>query len=441
MKLEVTELGPVKRALKIEIPEDEVNRQFAQAYAELNRQVRLPGFRPGKAPLSLLEQRYAKMVEEDLVRRLVPDYYNRAIRQAGVVPVLVEVPPLERVKIKKNMPFSFTATVEIKPRIELRDYRPPNPISLKPDKRVVTDDQIAKMLEALREQHAQLDAAPAGKPVTEGDFCVVDAEGFLEGNPLGGAKQEGQVLRIGAKSQVLGVEVEEALIGQHQGDVIEIPQSYPAEHPDARVAGKTVVFRLTVKAVKQKRLPELDDEFAKDCGPYSSLDELKAKLHEDIGRGLKKDIEDGYKDQILARLAETHHFEAPESLVERELSALVRQHLDAERRRKGQVRLDDMQVDPSADVARLRTEHREEAKRRVKLGLILEAIAGREGLSVTQEDMDHEVQRLASQLRLGVEDVQRLIQAGGQDSIEDLKGRILAEKALEFVFRHAVIQG
>ena len=176
----------MKRALKIEVPEDEVNRRFAQAYSELNRQVRIPGFRPGKAPQALLEKRYARMVEEDLVRRLVPDYYDRAIREAGLVPVLVEVPPLERVKIKRNASFSFTATVEIKPKIELRDYRPPNPISLKPDTRTVTDEQIDKALDVLREQHAPLGAAPAGTALAEGDYAILDVEGFLD---LGGLRR------------------------------------------------------------------------------------------------------------------------------------------------------------------------------------------------------------------------------------------------------------
>ena len=187
MKLEVTELGPMKRALKIEIPEDEVNRRFAQAYADLNRQVQIPGFRPGKAPVALLEKRYAKEVEEDVIRRLVPDYYERAIRQAGIVPVLVEVPPLERVKIKKNAAFSFTATVEIKPKIELRDYRPPNPISLKPDTRTVTEEQVDRALEALREQQGQLQAAPAGTRLAEGDYAILDVEGFVDLAPLEGA--------------------------------------------------------------------------------------------------------------------------------------------------------------------------------------------------------------------------------------------------------------
>ncbi|MDE3036077.1 MAG: trigger factor, partial [Nitrospirota bacterium] len=270
MKVDVTELGPVKRALKIEVPSEDVNKHFALAYAELNKHVRIPGFRPGKAPLSMLEKRYAKEVEEDVVRRLVPDYYERAVREAGIVPVLVEIPPLERVKIKKDAAFSFTATVEIKPKIELRDYKAPNPISLKPDKRTVTDEQVAGTLDVLRERQAQLEAAPAGTALAEGDYAILDVEGFLEQTPVDGAKQTGQLHKIGSKTPILGIEVDAALVGKKEGELAEIPQPYPASHPDQRLAGKTVVYRVTVAAVKRKKLPALDDEFAKDCGPYAS---------------------------------------------------------------------------------------------------------------------------------------------------------------------------
>ena len=158
MKMDVTELGPMKRALKIEVPADEVTQRLAKAYVELNRQVNIPGFRPGKAPLAMLEKRYAKTVEEDVIRGLVPDFYDKAIRQAGIVPVHVEIPPLDRAKIKKDEPFIFTATVEIRPKIELRDYKAPSPISLKPDNRTVTDEQLDRGLEVLREQQARLEA-------------------------------------------------------------------------------------------------------------------------------------------------------------------------------------------------------------------------------------------------------------------------------------------
>ncbi len=440
MKLEVTELGPIKRALKIEIPEDEVNKQFAQVYAELNRQVRIPGFRPGKAPMALLEKRYAKEVEEDVVRRLVPDYYERAIRQAGIVPVLVQVPPLERVKIKKNAAFSFTATVEIKPKIELRDYRPPNPISLKPDKRTVTDEQVDRVLEALRERQAQLHAAPASTPLAEGDYAVLDVEGFLDLAPLEGAKKEGQLHKVGSKSPVLGLEVDEHLIGKKEGEFVEISQPYPATHPDHRLAGKSVVFRFKVKTVKQKKLPPLDDEFAKDCGHYASLAGLKEKLRAEMERALKKDIEETYKDFILKRLAETHHFEVPETLVERELTAMIRQLLEVRRRQSGGAAEFQDPNKRQEEIKRLREEHLPEATRRVKVGLVLEAIVEKEGLTVEEEDVSAEIERMASELKLSADEVRRMVEAGGEESKEELKGRILADKALDFVYRHAVIQ-
>jgi trigger factor len=438
MKMEMTELGPMKRALKIEVPAEEVDQRFARAYTELNRHVRIPGFRPGKAPLGLLEKRYSKEVEEDVIRSLVPDFYDRAVREAGISPVVVEIPPLERVKIKKGAPFTFTATVEIKPKIELRDYKAPNPISLKPDKRTVTDDQIDRALEVLREQQARLEAAPAGATLGEGDYAVVDLEGFLDGAPLDGTKKEEQLHRVGSKATLLGIQIDVHLTGKKEGDIVEIPQAYPASHPDARVAGKTVQFRLAVKGVKRKTLPALDDEFAKDCGPYASLQELRDKLRSEMEKTLKKDIEDSYKDAILKRLVETHHFDLPATLVERELDAIVRQKLQERRRSKATGPTPSAEA---AEIAQIRKEHREEAHRRVKVGLILEAVAQKEGLAVTQEDLNNEVSRLATELRLPVADLVKMIQAGGQDSIEELRARILADKALDFVYRHAVIQG
>jgi trigger factor len=438
MKLEMTEVGPMKRALKIEVPADEVTRRFSRAYTELNRQVQVPGFRAGKAPLALLEKRYAKTVEEDVIRSLVPDFYDQAIKQAGINPVLVEIPPLNRVKIKKDSSFTFTATVEIKPHIELRDYKAPNPISLKPDKRTVTDEQLDRALAVLREQHARLDAAPAGTALAEGDYAVVDLEGFLDGAPLEGTKQEGRLHKVGSKGMLLGIEIDAHLVGKKEGDLVEIHQAYPAGHPDPRVAGKTARFRLAVKGIKQKKLPALDDEFAKDCGPYASLQEIKDKLRGEMEKALKKDIEDSYKDTILKRLAETHHFDLPDTLVERELDAIVRHKLQERQRSKATAPIG---PDEAGELKQIREERREEARRRVKVGLILEAVAQKEGLSVTKEDVNNEVSRLATELRLPVADVVKIIEAGGQDSIDEMRARILVDKALDFVYRHAVIQG
>ncbi|MEQ1679771.1 MAG: trigger factor [Nitrospira sp.] len=438
MKMEVTELGPMKRALKIEVPADEVAQQFSRAYLELNRQVRIPGFRPGKAPVAILEKRYAKTIEEDVIRKLVPDFYGRAIKQAGISPVVVDIPPLDRVKIQKDAPFTFTATVEIKPTIELRDYKSPNPISLQADKRTVAEEQIDRALEVLREQQARLDEAQAGTVLAEGDYAIVDLEGFLEGAPLEGTKKEGQLHKVGSKAALLGIEIDAHLIGRQAGDMVEIPQTYPVSHPDQRVAGKAVSFRLVIKGVKQKKLPTLDDEFAKDCGPYASLHELRDKLRGQMEKALKRDIEESYKDTLLKRLIETHHFDLPDTLVERELSTIVQQKLQARQRSN----VTDSPPPPDAEeVKKIREEHREDANRRVKAGLILEAIAEKESLSVTQDDLNNEVTRLATELRVPMADLVKMIQAGGQDSIEELRARILADKALDVVYRQAFIQG
>ena len=438
MKMEVTELGPMKRALKIEVPADEVTQQFSRAYLELNRQVQIPGFRPGKAPLAILEKRYAKTVEEDVIRKLVPDFYGRAIKQAGISPVVVDIPPLDRVKIKRDSPFTFTATVEIKPTIELRDYKSPNPISLQADKRTVAEDQVDRALEVLREQQARLDAAPPGAALAEGDYAIVDLEGFLDGVPLEGTKKEGQLHKVGSKAALLGIEIDAHLIGRQEGDVAEIPQTYPVSHPDQRVAGKTVSFHLIVKGIKQKKLSTLDDEFAKDCGPYTSLHELRDKLRGQMEKALKKDIEDSYKDTLLKRLIDTHHFDLPDTLVERELSTIVRQKLQA--RQRGKV-TDSLPAPDAEELKKIREEHRQEANRRVKAGLILEAIAEKEGLSVSQDDLNNEVTRLATELKVPMADLVKMIQAGGQDSVDELRARILADKALDVVYRQAVIQG
>lgn len=437
--MEMTELGPMKRALKIEVPADEVAQRFSQAYIELNRQVRIPGFRPGKAPLAILEKQYAKTVEENVLRNLIPDFYDRAVKQAGISPVVVEIPPLDRVKIKKDSPFTFTATVEIKPTIELHGYKAPNPISLKQDQRTVSEEQVDRTLDILREQHAQLDALPAGTVLADGDYAVVSLEGFLDGGTLEGTKKEGHLHRVGSKAPLLGIEIDAHLAGKTEGEIIEIAQPYPAGHPDSRVAGKTVQFRLGITAVKQKKLPALDDEFAKDCGPYASLQELRDKLRGEMEKALKKDIEEAHKDTILSRLADMYQFDLPESMVERELDTIVRQKI--QERQRGQSAGAAGRAIDAEEIKQIREDHREAASRRVKVGLILEAIAEKEGLSVSEEDLNNEVTRLASELRMPLTELVKMIQAGGRESIEKLRTKIVADKALDFVYREAVIQG
>ena len=441
MKLEVTELGPVKRAIKIEVPEDVVNQEFDRVYTDLKRQVRVPGFRPGKAPVAMLEKRYAKAVAQDVIQRLVPTYYQKAIQEAGVAPVLVEIPPLERMKANRNASLTFTATVEIKPSIELRDYRPPNPISLKPDSRTITDQEVETALDRFREQQARLDAAPPGTLLVDGLYAVVTIEGFLEGEPVEGSKKEGHLHRIGSQDPVLGLTIDEALVGKTEGGHAEIRQDYPATHPDTRLAGKVVTFRVSILGVKQKILPALDDEFAKDCGAYDTLDELKDQIRSELESALQRGKEEGYKDQIIERLLSMHHFDLPEALIEREVRTMVRQRLMEEQRKKGGNLSVNDQIRMEEEAKRIQQEVTPEAQKRVKLGLVLEAIADKEGVSVSEQEIQDEFGKLARGLQVPLEDIQKMVESGGQGSRQEFEDRIRAEKALQLVYQFAVIQG
>ena len=441
MKLEVTELGPVKRVLKIEVPEDVVNEEFDRVYTDLKRQVRVPGFRPGKAPVAMLEKRYAKAVERDVIQRLVPTYYQKAIQEANVSPVLIELPPLERLKVHRNASLTFTATVEIKPAIELRDYRPPNPISLKPDSRTITDQDVERALERFREQQSRLDAVPAGTLLAEGLYAVVTMEGFLDGEPVDGSKKEGLLHKVGSREPVLGLTIDEELVGKKEGDHAEIRQEYPATHPDARLAGTVVTFRVSILGVKQKILPALDDEFAKDCGDYDTLDALKDRIRSELESVLNRDVKDGYKDQIIERLLEMHHFDLPEALIEREIRTMVRQRLMEEQRKKdGKLSMHE-QIHVEEEAKRIQQEVAPDAQKRVKLGLVLEAIADKEGVSVSEQEMQEEFTKLARGLQVPLEDVQKMVESGGQSSRQEFEDRIRAEKALQLVYQYAVIQG
>src|SRR5437899_1511353 len=426
MKLEVSELGPVKRAVRIEVPAEDVAKRFRDVYADLRSQVHIPGFRPGKAPLALLEKRYAKAVEDDVVRSLVPEYYQKAMEQAGFTPVAVDLPPLERIKIKDGTPLVFTTTVEIKPVFELREYKG---ITLKQDKRAITEEELDKAMQVLRQQHAQIEVVTEDRGIVEGDYVQVHIEQVEGPNQPAGFKPESHLFRVGDKTQFYGLTLDGVVLGKKKGEGIEVSHE------------GTGTARGMVQTIKQKVLPELDDEFAKDLGDYKTLAELREKVRTQLEQSLKRDIEETYKDQIMKRLVDLHHFDIPESLVQRELDAMVQ----SERTRRHRVRHSRSQgesghQEEEFDVRKFREESLPAARQRVTLGLVLEAIAQKEGLAVTDADIEYECRQMAHALRVDVAEVVKMLRAGGEDAIEDLKSRILAEKALQFVYEKAIIQ-
>jgi trigger factor len=409
-----------------------VTKRFEVAYADLNRRVHIPGFRPGKAPQGLLEQRYAKAIEEDVLRQLLPDYYRRAMKETGFDPVTVDIPPLERIKIKKGTPLVFTATVEIKPIFELREYKG---LTLKQDKRAIDNDELAKAMQVLRQQHAQLEVVKEERGIAEGDYVQARIEAFEGAVPSEVMKPENQLLRIGDKASIAGLVLDDALLGKTKGQVVEVKQ------PDGEgAADKTITLRATVQELKAKVLPELDDEFAKDLGDYKTLGELQDKVKTQLEQGLQRDIEEKYKDEIMKRLVDLHHhFELPESLVQRELDAMI-QNAHQRRRMTWAEAHGEPERMPPEEVRKLREEFLPTAKERVRLGLVLEAIAQKEGIAVAETDIEQECRLMARAMKVEPAEIKKLLLSGGQDAVEDLRSRILADKALQFVYQKAIIQ-
>ncbi|MEK7222058.1 MAG: trigger factor [Nitrospirota bacterium] len=426
MKLDVTELGPVKRAVRIEVPAEDVSKRFQDVYAELRNQVHIPGFRPGKAPQALLEKRYAKTVEDDVVRQLIPEYYGKAMKETGFKPVAVDLPPLERIKIKNGTPLVFTTTVEIKPVFELREYKGS---TLKQDKREITEEELDKAMQVLRHQHAQIETVPEDREIAAEDIVQVAIERVEGANAPGGFKPETHLIRAGDKTPIYGAVLDDAILGKKKGAAFE-------------AGGPALTVRGTVQALKHKVLPDLDDEFAKDLGEYKTLAELRDKVKTQLERSLKQDIEETYKDLLMKRLVEIHHFDVPESLVQRELDAMAH----AERSRQQRLRQlashggGGGEPPPSFDARKFREESLPTAQQRVKLGLILETIAEKEGIAVAEADMMEECRQMARAMQVDVAEVVKMLKSNGEDAIEDLRARILAEKALQFVYEKAIIQ-
>jgi trigger factor len=425
MKVAVEEISSVKKSLKIEVPEEIVTRELEAAYTDLNQRVRIPGFRPGKAPRSLLEQRFRSSVEEDVIRKLVPDYYKRAIQETGLRPV--ELPAIEKVELKKNAPLSFTAMVEITPPISLGTA---TGLKVQRPKMEVTTIELEKALEALQEQHAQLVACSEGHPIAEKDFVVLDFQGSMDGRLLEGGSRQNHLLQIGSDTMIPGFE--EQLINHQRGDRVKVQTTFPKDYPKAELAGRAVEFDVTIREVKQKLLPAIDDEFAKDVGKFTSLDQLREKLREDLTARVRVEQDRTVRTALLKQLSEAHPFEVPSSLVEQEVQeslARLQQRLP-----KG-VTLEQAKIDPQA----VRKEIEPAAREKVKGRLILTAIAEREQLTVTQEEIDTALSRTAQELKLNAEDVRRLI-VSQDGSLDVFRARLLEDKAMDWVVSKAVIE-
>lgn len=423
MKVEVETLSSVKKRLDIQIPKDVVAHELASAYRDLGKKIHIRGFRPGKVPLDILKGYYGSGVKEEVMAKLIEDSYSQALDQTQINPVsdpIVE----KKVDLKEGEDFKYSITVEVKPDISVCEYKG---LEVQRENQKITDEDIEKRLESLREMYGYLRGIQENRPVREGDFVTIDFEAFVNGKPLKRGKAENYQIEIGA-NKVLP-ELEKGLMGILPQEEKEITLNFPKEYQDPSLAGKEATFKVRVKEIREKILPDLDDAFARDIGDYSGLEDLKARLRQEIEKGEQRRIDSKLKYHLLSKIMEGTKFEVPEALIDVELRRIVNDTRH---------RLVSRGLDISGmNLADLENNMRGQAERRVREMLILEKIAQQESIEINHEDLERGLKEVATRLGQDLDTVREFYSKN--DLMDTLRRRILEEKTLNFLLENAKV--
>jgi trigger factor len=424
LRVTTSEPSPVVRQLEVEVDARRVRRAFDRAYRELAKQARVRGFRPGKAPRSVLEKLYGASLTEQIEQTLVSETLPDAIEQAGLE--LITEPQIEAGTLAADGDFRYTARVEVKPEIVLPDTRG---LPVRRPAVQVNDEDVERELEALRQRSAPLVEEPENTAVAEGHSVQVDFVGRIDGKPFEGGSGRGVDLEIGSGRFIPGFE--DQLIGAVAGEDRELAVRFPDDYGSREVAGKDAVFAAHVVAIKRRHVPDLDDEFAKDRGEFETLEELRDRIRSDLTSARLAEAQNVLRRGLMDVLIERTPFEVPPGLVANELE---RQLGAARRRLQGSVPEQALQ----AQLERWKEDWRERAEREVREGLLLEAVAAAEAISVTDEEVEQRIEEVA--LGQGT-DAEALRSAVGRDNLQRaLRAQLVDERALDFLVREAKVE-
>ena len=399
MKVEVEQTNPCERRLTIEMPVERVQREMNAIYGGLQKRVKVPGFRQGKVPRSILENHYHHSVEQEILQKLIPEALSEAMTQENLQ--AVGEPQIDHVDLAKDRPFQFVATTQIIPEIVLSDYSSWTFTRHVPP---VTDEQLEQAMQQLRERHAELRTV-SGRAVHEHDFVIANYQGTFEGTDIPAIHGTNATLEVGA-GQVLP-EIEQGVVGMMEGEEKNIPITLPEDYRDDALAGRIIEIRLTVVELKEKVLPNLDDEFARAYEDADSLDFLQERLRSDVEAAIGERADAEVRADILKRLVDENTFEVPEVLVHDQMR---RAYLQGIRAVKGG-QLDE--ADFNVDVASMDETFSTQAREMVRGQLILRHIGAQAGITVTPEEVDAEIARLASRMAQNPEALKQTLQRNG----------------------------
>ena len=425
MKVTVEDIGPIQKHLLVEIPADVVSKELDLAYRELKRDAKIKGFRKGKVPRPILERQYSKKIEDETLKKLIKESLSDAIKEANLV--LILDPQLDSISpLKANAAFSYSALLDLWPEFEVPKYKG---IELERASVEVSEDEVQEQLKALQRHFATLESVEEDRPVRKGDLVVIDHSGEIDGKPVDGISEENYYLEVG--SGYSHPKFEEQLLGMTKGSEKSFDISYPEDAINAKLAGKTVRYKVTLKDIKRRILSDLDDNFAKKVGVgFDTIEKLKDRLYKQLKEDKEKAVESSLRQQFLERLREQVDFPVPDRMVEAKLTEMV-DNVAGHLQERG---MDLEKAGISED--RLRIKMREDAVIQIKTELVLDKIAELENISVDHKEISRysEYAKNESQ-RLGVDKDQLQTAV-----IQNVLPKLRAKRTMDFLMKQAVIK-
>ena len=425
MSVQVEKLENNMAKLTIEVAAEELDKAIEKVYQKQKNSISVPGFRKGKVPRAMVEKMYgAAICYEDAANELIPEAYEKAYDECGED--IVSSPKIDVIQIEKGKPFIFTAEVALKPEVTLGKYK-----GVKVDKVDVTvsDEDVAKEIDAERERNAR-SISVTDRAVKDGDQTVIDFEGFKDGVAFEGGKGENYPLTIGSGALIPGFE--EQLIGKNIGEEVEVNVTFPEQYQAEELAGQPAVFKVTIKEIKEKQLPELDDEFAAEVSEFDTLAEYKEDVKKNLTEKREKDAKNAKEDAVIEAIIEDAKMDIPEAMVETTQRQMIQEFAQ-------NIQMQGLSMEQYFQFTGLTAEAmmeqvKPQAEKRIKSRLVLEAVVKAENIVATEEDFDNEIARMAEMYKMEADKVKESIgEEGKKQFMEDLA----VSKAVEFVVNEA----
>jgi trigger factor len=426
MKVTVEDVSTVKKILHVEIPEEKVVSELDDAYKNLKKTAKIKGFRPGKAPRSVLERMFKKDVHADVTSRLLQESFISAIRENELN--IVGNPQIDPPELQATGPYRYDATVEIPPEIDDFDYKG---LSLEKTMYQASDGEVDAQLAMFQKNLAEKKPIEEERPIQDDDFVLIDYEGFKDGQPFEEtAKTENYTVKIGTGQ--ITADFDNALIGAEKGETREFAITFPEDYFNEKLKGLEINFTATVNDIMKEVLPEVDDELAKKLGQFQSLDELKAKVLENLESGYAKRTEQELNEQIFKALIEKTDFELPEAMVNIELDGIVNEA--AQSFAQHGVDMEQLGMTPDS----LRDKYRETAENQVRRHLLLSKLVKQESLELADDDLENAFQEMADTYNQPVEGIKGFY-SQSPEKLDMFKHTLLEKNALKLIIDNSEI--